>query len=71
MKGWISNRLTHGGVRLGDSTSHSSEQTTDRRVESQTRSRRLDLGSGEEQDGTLRRGLDPSLTRNPIQTDVS
>lgn len=52
--------LTHGRVSLGDTTTHTTEQTSGSRVDTGTDDGLLDLSGSKQEDGTLGRGLNPS-----------
>lgn len=59
---------THSSICLYNASTHTTEKTGHRGVDAQTRRRDLNLGRGEEQDGTLRRRLYPRLREKREQT---
>ena len=44
---------THRSIRLNNTAGHAAEETSSRRVNTHRNRRSLDLGRGEEEDGTL------------------
>jgi hypothetical protein len=52
---------THSSISLSDTATHPAEKTRDGCGKTETGRGLLDLGCGEEEDGALGRGLDPSL----------
>jgi len=52
---------TDSQIRLRDTTTHSAQETASRGAQAEGNGAIFDLGRGEEQDGTLGRGLNPSL----------
>ena len=56
---------THRSVCLRNATSHTTDEPSSGRVHAHRSRGTLDLGSGEKEDGTLRRRLDPGLNSRP------
>ena len=59
--GLASQLLTHCSVGLENTASHATKQSADCGADAHRSRSRLDLGGGEEENGTLRRRLDPRL----------
>lgn len=59
---------THRGVCLGDSAGHTTQQSGNSRVDAHAKRLLLDLGRGEDEDGTLGGCFDPCLGRHQLIT---
>ena len=53
--------LTHSSISLNNTTTHTTEKTCNGGVDTHSDRSSFDLGGGEEEDGTLRRRLNPGL----------